>query len=323
MTYELDDAVKRACQDDNVHMITRERTLQAGFHGAVEAGGTKVNVAVGSGPTDIVQTARVDTTTPEVTIAEILEFFEPHRAKLQSFGVASFGPVRIDRAAADWGRLLATPKRGWSGASFVHPLTDRFGLPVGLDTDVNAAALAEHRFGALQGISSGAYITVGTGVGGGVIADGSTIHGVMHPEVGHIRVLRLLEGDDRFAGHCPYHGDCLEGLASGPAIQQRWGSPLSELPHDHIARKLIADYLGQTCATLALMYSVGRVVIGGGVSHTPGLHAAIAVRMRHWLGGYLTDESVNADTFVVAPSLGDRAGIVGAMLLAEEAVPRT
>src|SRR6266849_4143816 len=123
--------------------------MQGGFRGAVEAGGTKINVAVGSGPSDIVAATRLDTTTPEVTIPAILEFFEPYRARLQSFGVASFGPVRLDRAASDWGRLLATPKQGWSGASFVHPLVDRFGLPVALDTDVNAAALAEHRLGAL------------------------------------------------------------------------------------------------------------------------------------------------------------------------------
>jgi fructokinase len=294
-------------------------TTQAGFYGAVEAGGTKVNLSVGSEPSDILASARVDTTTPEVTIAAMLEFFEPHRAKLQSFGVASFGPVRIDRAAPDWGRLLATPKQGWSGASFVHPLAERFGLPIGLDTDVNAAALAEHRLGALLGFRAGAYITVGTGIGAGLIEDGRTIHGMVHPEVGHIRVLRVLEGDDNFAGCCPYHGDCLEGLAAGPAIQQRWGSSLSQLPQDHIAHKLIADYLGQACATLALTLSTGRIVVGGGVSHTPGLHAAIAARMRHWLGDYLTDNYVNADSIIVAPSLGDRAGLIGAMLLAEAA----
>jgi fructokinase len=293
--------------------------MQTGAYGAVEAGGTKVNLGIGFGPDNIVHFARVDTTTPEITIAEILEFFEPHRANLQSFGVASFGPVRLDRAASDWGSLLATPKQGWSGSSFVLPLADRFGLPVGLDTDVNAAALAEHRLGALRGFRSGAYITVGTGIGGGLIADGRTVHGMMHPEVGHIRVLRVIEGDDDFAGCCPYHGDCLEGLAAGPAIQRRWGSTLSQLPHGHVAHRLIADYIGQACATLALTLSTGRIVVGGGVSHAPGLHAAIAVRMRHWLGGYLTGNSIDADTFIVAPALGDRAGLIGAMLLAEEA----
>lgn len=296
-----------------------EAKIQTKAYGAVEAGGTKVNLAIGYGPEKIVHVARIDTTTPEITIAAILDFFEPHRAQLQSFGVASFGPVRLDRTASDWGRLLATPKQGWSGASFALPLAESFGLPVGLDTDVNAAARAEHRLGALQGVRSGAYITVGTGIGGGLIADGRPVHGMMHPEVGHIRVLRVIEGDDDFAGCCPYHGDCLEGLAAGPAIQRRWGSTLSQLPHGHMAHRLIADYIGQACATLALTLSMQRIVIGGGVSHAPGLHAAIAARMRHWLGGYLTGEYIEADTFIVPPDLGDQAGLVGAMLLAEEA----
>jgi fructokinase len=215
--------------------------------------------------------------------------------------------------------VLATPKRGWSGASFVHPLAERFGLPIGLDTDVNAAALAEHRLGALRDCRSGAYITIGTGIGAGLIVDGRPIHGVLHPEIGHLRVLRLLDGDDYFAGCCPYHGDCLEGLASGPAIEQRWGSILSRLPHDHIAHGLIADYLGQACATLALTVSIGRIVIGGGVSLTVGLHVAIASRMQHWLGGYLPDSDLYASDFIVEPGLGDRSGLAGAMLLAGEA----
>ena len=182
------------------------------LYGAVEAGGTKVNVAVGTGPNDIIASARIETTTPEATIPVIHSFFEAYRWRLRSFGVASFGPVRLDRAAEDWGRLLTTPKRGWSGASFVHPLIDRFGLPVALETDVNAAALAEHSFGALRDVKSGIYITVGTGVGGGLIADSAVIHGMMHPEIGHLRVLRRLEEDDDFAGCCPYHGDCLETI---------------------------------------------------------------------------------------------------------------
>lgn len=288
--------------------------------GAVEAGGTKVNVAVGDLSGKVCASARIPTTTPGETIAAILEFFDPHRAELNGFGVASFGPVRIDPAASDWGRLLTTPKQGWSGASFVKPLIDSFALPVALDTDVNAAAIAEHRLGALRGVRSGAYITVGTGVGAGLIADGVPIHGLMHPEVGHIRVLRTLPEDDGFAGCCPYHGDCLEGLAAGPAIERRWGASLSDLRHDHPAHPLVADYLGQTCAMLALTLSVGRIVIGGGVSHSPGLHAAIGQRMRHWLGGYLRESAVLHSDFIVPPGLGDAAGLTGAMLLATKVV---
>lgn len=287
--------------------------------GAVEAGGTKINMAVGTSPTDLIASARIETTTPEKTIVPILEFFEGHRNQLRAFGVASFGPVRIDRTADDWGRLLTTPKPGWSGASFVQPLMDSFGLPVALDTDVNAAALAEHLSGSLRGVTSGAYLTVGTGVGGGFIADGVTIRGTLHPEIGHIRVLRSGPGDDDFPGCCPYHGDCLEGLASGPAIERRWGCSLSELPRGHVAHDLVADYLGQACATLALALSLGRIVIGGGVSHSPGIHSAVADRMRHWLGGYLTGPEVSGDQFIVPPVLGDGAGLIGAMLLAERA----
>jgi len=266
--------------------------------GAIEAGGTKVNIAVGSGANDIVASARVATTTPEATIDAILQFFEPYRAQLRGFGVASFGPVRLDRAAPDWGRLLTTPKAGWSGASFVHALIDRFGLPVELETDVNAAALAECQYGALRGVKSGAYITVGTGIGGGFVSDGAPIHGMMHPEMGHVRVLRGGPGDDVFVGCCPYHGDCLEGLAAGPAIMRRWGAPLSDLPPDHVAHALVADYLGQACAMLALTLSTGRIVIGGGVSLSPGLHGTVASRMKHWLGGYLNDRHITEDGFI-------------------------
>ena len=287
---------------------------------AIEAGGTKINVAVGAGPTDILASARLPTKAPAATIASIFDFFDPHRSNIRSFGVASFGPVRLDTAAEDWGHLLTTPKNGWSGASFVHPLVEQYGLPVALDTDVNAAAMAEHRLGALRGVSSGAYITVGTGVGAGFISEGAPIHGLMHPEFGHVRVLRTLQEEDNFFGSCPYHGDCLEGLAAGPAIKQRWGNSLSELPLSHPAHALIADYLGQACATLALTLSSGKIVIGGGVSQVPGLHAAIAARMRVWLGGYLSHDAVLAGDFVVAPALGDRAGITGAFLLAQKAV---
>ncbi len=291
--------------------------------GGIEAGGTKINVAVGATATDILASARLNTTTPEATITSILAFFEPYRSRLRGFGVASFGPIRINRAAPDWGRLLATPKPGWSGASFVDPLASAFGLPVGLDTDVNAAALAEHLLGALRGLPSGAFLTVGTGIGGGFVAGGALIHGMLHPEVGHVRVLRLLPDDDNFPGCCPFHGDCLEGLAAGPAIQRRWGASLSELPHHHVAHHLIADYLGQACATLALTLSVGRIVVGGGVSQAPGFHAAIAARMRHWLGGYLTDAGVLEDTFVSPPGLGDRAGLIGALQLAQQVMSDT
>lgn len=288
--------------------------------GAIEAGGTKLNLAVGYSPTEIIASARIPTEQPETTISKMLEFFEIYRDLLQGFGVASFGPVRLNRKASDWGNLLTTPKRGWVGKSFATPLVSAFGLPVELDTDVGAAALAEYQLGALRGVETGVYITVGTGIGAGLLAHGQPIHGVMHPEFGHVRVVRSSGADDGFEGCCPFHGDCLEGLASGPAIVKRWGRSLSELPSSHVAHSLIPDYLGQACATLALTLSTGRIVIGGGVSNAPGLHDAVHTRARHWLAGYLPDEPELFEGFIVRPVLGDQAGLIGAMLLAGKSV---
>jgi fructokinase len=286
--------------------------------GAIEAGGTKINLAIGTSATNLLATHRIRTGAPAETLEAMIRFFEPYRATLVAVGVASFGPVRLDRAASDWGRLLATPKPGWSGASFVQPIMDAFSIPVGLETDVSAAAIAEYELGALRERSCGVYLTVGTGIGAGIVVDGTPVRGSLHPEIGHIRILRGA-GDSGFPGCCPYHGDCLEGLASGPAIERRWGASLNHLPQDHAAHALIADYLGQACATLALTVSAGRIVIGGGVSTGTGIHDAVARRMRHWLGGYLDGPAVSERGFVVPPGLGDRAGITGALLLAERA----
>lgn len=293
--------------------------MEGPLFGAVEVGGTKVLAAVGHGARRILAEARIETTTPEITIQRTIEFFDQFKSRIHSIGVASFGPICIDRNADDWGTMLSTPKPGWSGSSFTRPLQEHFGVPMALDTDVNAAVLAEYQQGALQGVKSGAYITVGTGIGGGLIADGSVVHGALHPELGHIRVLREIDGDEDFAGSCPYHGDCLEGLASGPAIERRWGAPLSNLDDGHVAHRMVADYLGQCCATVALMISAGRIVIGGGVSRAQGLHARVAERMLSWLGGYLSNRYVVPDSFIVKPGLGDRSGLIGAMLLAERA----
>jgi fructokinase len=278
--------------------------------GAVEAGGTKVVVAVGTGPDDIRATARIPTTTPEEVTRAMLAFFE-RQPRIAAFGVGSFGPVRLDRAASDWGRLLATPKPGWSGASFAAPLIERFGVPVAVDTDVNVAALAEQRHGAARGATVAAYVTVGTGIGVGVVIDGRPLHGALHPEFGHLRIVRA--PNDRFRGTCPYHGDCLEGLAAGPAITARWGASLDRL--GDAERAQVADDLGQGCAALALAYSPQRIVLGGGVMQTPGLRDAVDARMRVWLGGYLHEL---APDMIAAPALGERAGITGAIDLARD-----
>lgn len=290
------------------------------LYGAIEAGGTKFVCAAGRGPLEIPPDARevIPTTTPEATLGAVVRFFDRicrEHGPLTAIGVAAFGPVDVERRSATWGSILATPKAGWSGVSLTRPL-ERFNCPVVIDTDVNAAALAEARYGSGAGVDPVVYVTVGTGIGGGVALEGGTIRGMLHPEMGHIRVRRDPR-DLAFAGICPFHGDCLEGLASGPAIVSRWNARLGELPADHPAHEIIGGYLGQLAATIALVLSAQRIVFGGGVMNgrlLPHIRAAAARE----LGGYLPVEERGGgfDRLIVEPSLGGQVGIAGAMLLA-------
>ena len=290
--------------------------------GAIEAGGTKFNCAVGRGPCEVLAQTRIPTTTPAQTLAAVLRFFEDaerQHGPVAAFGIGSFGPIELDRGSPDWGRMLTTPKPGWSGADLVAPLRTRFGRPVALDVDVGAAALAEVRLGAGQGTRSLAYVTVGTGIGAGFIINGQPLHGLMHPEAGHMQVRRAPRDVD-FPGVCPYHGDCLEGLASGPAILARWQRPLNELEAAH--QEVIAWYLGQLCANLALTLSCERIAIGGGVMQTDGLLERIRAQARALLNGYLPRPQHRGELneFIVAPGLGEHAGLAGALLLAGDAL---
>lgn len=288
--------------------------------GAVEAGGTKFVCAAGCGPCDIEPRFRevIPTTTPAETLAAVADFFERVRQQAGAFagiGVAAFGPVDIDRRSARWGSILSTPKRGWSDVSLVAPLA-RFGCPLSVDTDVNAAALAEARFGAGADVDSLVYVTVGTGIGGGVVIEGRTVRGMLHPEMGHILVRRD-ERDEGFAGTCPFHRDCLEGLASGPAVLARWGAKLESLPDTHPGLDVIGGYLGQLAATLALVLSTRRIVFGGGVMSARLLGRVRACAERQ-LAGYLpvAARAGGFERLIVSPGLGDQAGITGAMMLA-------
>jgi fructokinase len=293
-------------------------------YGAIEAGGTKIVCAAGYGPADVSPDSRavIPTGDPGPTLAAIVEFFERMTRKhgaLAAIGIASFGPVDLDGRSPAWGRILATPKPGWSHISMVAPF-ERFGCPIAIDTDVNAAALAEARLGAGAGLGSLAYVTVGTGIGGGVVLADRTIQGLLHPEMGHIRIVR----DDRdaaFAGVCPFHGDCLEGLASGPAVVARWHTQAENLPESHPAREILGDYLGQLAASIALLISCERIVFGGGVVSGGRLLPHIRASASHWLGGYLPIEARGGgfDRYITAPALGDWAGTAGAFLLAMEA----
>lgn len=293
------------------------------YFGALEAGGTKFVAAIGNDSGEILAQERFPTTDPESTLAVALNFLRQRgRAfgALAAIGVASFGPVELDRASARHGFIRQTPKAGWSGTDMVGPLAREFRCPVGFDTDVNAAALAEHRWGAARGLENLVYLTIGTGIGGGVIANGAPIHGLLHPEIGHI-FPRRHPLDVDFAGVCPFHGDCMEGLASGPAIVARTGNLLQDLEESHAQWNIEADYLGQLCAQLVMTVSPQRIVIGGGVMSRARLLPLILPRMKHWLGGYVDrpDILLAADRYVVAPQLGDNAGVLGALALAIDA----
>jgi len=285
------------------------------FLGAIEAGGTKFVLAVGPSPDQIAARHVIPTRGPAETLAEAAAWFAA-QPPLRALGIASFGPVELDPGCANWGRITTTPKPGWAQCDIVGHFARALGVPVGFDTDVNGAALAEHELGAGQGLSSLAYVTVGTGIGGGLVSEGRVIHGAAHPEIGHI-FPRRSPGDAEFAGTCPHHGDCLEGLASGPAIAARWGASLSRLPADHPAHGVVADYLGQLCHTIFATTASEIVVLGGGVMQTPGLLERVRTCCAELDSSYLP---ASARHRVVLPGLDHNSGICGAMLLGAHAL---
>lgn len=286
--------------------------------GAIEAGGTKfvcgVGNADGSLETRVIPTRNLDT-----TLQEVGDFFDA-AAKRHGYpaaiGVGSFGPLELDPASSAFGRITTTPKPGWRNADIPTWLKTRFDVPVVIDTDVNAAALAEAH---AHGVDRLAYVTVGTGIGVGLVADGRTQTGFGHAEAGHIPVRRH-PAHDGFAGSCPFHGDCLEGLASGPAIKAAWGGSLAELADDHPAWEVEASYLGQLCATLILTLSPARLVMGGGVLQQPRLLPMIRMATIGTLAGYCErwDEAA-AEERIVEPRCTEPPGLVGAYMMAETA----
>jgi fructokinase len=295
-------------------------TNQPRLFGAVEAGGTKFVVAIGNDRGEILTQERFPTADPGSTLATMRIFLQQREAALgplAAIGLASFGPVNLDRASPRYGFIGRTPKAGWSGTDMVGSLAREFSCPIGFDTDCNAAALAEHRWGAARDVDDLVYLTIGTGIGGGVLVGGVPIQGLMHPEVGHIYPRRH-PLDAGFDGVCPFHGDCLEGVASGPAIVARTGAQLQHLDAAHPQWQIEADYLGQLCAHLVVTVSPRRIVMGGGVMSQKGLLPLLRPRLLHWLGGYIDRSEIllGADRYVVAPELGDNAGVLGALALA-------
>jgi fructokinase len=287
--------------------------------GGIEAGGTKFVCAAGTGPDDILSEARYRTTLPEETLANAVAFFQelPQDQTPAAIGIGSFGPVDPDPSSPTFGHITTTPKPGWANTDVAGAFRQALGLPIGFDTDVNAAALGELRWGAAQGLDTFIYLTIGTGIGGGGLANGRLLHGLIHPEMGHIRVPRHPEDD--YAGFCPFHGDCLEGLAAGPAIEGRWGSPGEMLPPDHPAWQMEAYYLASGLVNLILALSPQRIVLGGGVMSQEYLFPMIRSQVQTLLGGYLQSPAISEriDQYIVPAALGGDAGVLGAIALAE------
>ena len=283
--------------------------------GAIEAGGTKFVLAVGPAPDRILARHTIPTRDPETTLAEAAAWLAG-QGGISALGIGTFGPAELDRASPKWGFITNTPKPGWADCDDAGTLSRALGgVPTGFDTDVNAAALAEYAAG---GSEAGglAYLTIGTGIGGGLVIGGAPVHGIAHPEMGHIYPRRHPLDVD-FAGICPAHGDCLEGLACGPAIIARWGCSLSDLAPDHPGHVIIADYIAQACHTLFASLAVEDVVIGGGVAQTPGLIDKVAARARALDNGYLPGGPRHR---ILAPRLGTESGITGALMLAAAAI---
>jgi fructokinase len=285
--------------------------------GGIEAGGTKFVCAVGTGPADL-NTIQFPTTSPEETIRSAIDFFRREAGhQLTALGIGSFGPVDLKRASPRYGFITATPKAGWQDTDLAGPLRHALQIPVRFDTDVNAAVLGETRWGAARDVDSCLYLTIGTGIGGGYIGNGALLHGMMHPEMGHIRIPHDYAADP-YRGGCPFHGDCLEGLASGPAMQARWERPATELPPGHPAWALEARYLALAIANFVFTLSPERVILGGGVMQQAHLFPLIRAELGTILNGYIQAPRVltEMDSYVVPPALGNRAGVLGALALA-------
>jgi fructokinase len=285
-------------------------------YGGIETGGSKWRCAVGTGPDDIRASVTIPTTAPAATIGAAVAFFE-REEPVDAIGIGSFGPIDRRPGSPTWGHVTSTPKPGWTDTDVGQEIRRRLGVPVAFDTDVNAAALGEWRWGAAQGLDTFCYITVGTGIGGGGMARGRLLHGLVHPEFGHMRIPHDLDADP-FPGVCPYHGDCLEGLASARAIEARWRRPAHELDSDARVWELEALYLGLGLVSVIYVLSPERVVLGGGVMLQPALLPLVEREVSRLMNGYGATTAVG-DGFITLPGLGHRAGVLGAIALAETA----
>ncbi|MFC3881996.1 ROK family protein [Bacillus songklensis] len=282
--------------------------------GGIEAGGTKVVCGIGNENGHVLERVSFPTTTPEETIDRVLSFFK--EKELDAIGVGSFGPVDLDKTSETYGYITTTPKKQWSHYNFWGELKKHFSIPIGFDTDVNAAALGETQWGAAQNVDSCIYITVGTGIGVGAVVEGKLLHGMSHPEMGHILIQRHPE--DSFAGNCPFHHDCLEGMAAGPAIEKRWGKSGVELEQQRKVWELEAFYLAQALMNYILILSPKKIIMGGGVMKQKQLFPLIYQQLATMLNGYVQVEQLaHINEYIVSPGLGNNAGLCGALALAK------
>ncbi len=292
--------------------------------GGIEAGGTKFLCAVADRNGQVLGETRIATTTPAETLGATTAFFaemEQAHGPLSAFSVGSFGPLSLNPLAADHGFITSTPKPGWENVDLLGHLRRTIKAPTTLDTDVNCAAVGERLFGSGQGLDSFCYVTIGTGIGVGLLIDGAPHGGANHPEAGHISVPRA-PGDTTFAGICPFHGDCLEGLACGPAMRARWGVPAEELPVDHPAWDIAADYIAALCATLTYVIRPDRIIVGGGVMQ-PQMYPRVRRALVAKLAGYdASMRTIAMDDYVAAPTAGASAGLTGALALAYRTATR-
>ena len=286
-------------------------------YGGIEGGGTKFVCAIGDQSGKLLSRTEFPTTTPAETIGRAVEFVQGQAQPLAGIGIASFGPVDLNPKSPQYGYITSTPKAGWRDTEFAGVVQRATGLPVAFDTDVNAAALAEATWGAAQGLNTFIYLTIGTGLGGGAMVNGSLVHGLIHPEMGHIRVPHDREADP-YPGCCPFHGDCLEGLVCGPAIEARWGKPGATLPPEHPAWELESRYLALGLATWVCTLSPQRIIMGGGVMRQAGLFWRVRARVAELLNGYIQSPEIleRIGEYIVPPALGTDAGVLGAIALA-------
>ncbi|MCR5837807.1 MAG: ROK family protein [Lachnospiraceae bacterium] len=287
------------------------------IYGALEAGGTKMVCAIGDENGKIVDQISIPTKTPDETMPKIIEYFKDKDIK--ALGIATFGPVDVHPESPTYGHILETPKTAWIGFDLLGCLKDALNVPAGIDTDVNGSLIGEATWGAAKDVSDAVYITIGTGVGGGIISGGKIVHGMLHPELGHMKMVR--DSSDNYTGKCPFHGTCLEGLASGPAIEDRWGVSAKELVDRDEVWELESYYIAQAIANLIFIISPKKIILGGGVMHQEQLFPLIRKKVLDNLNGYFKlDELSDIDNYIIPASLNDDQGIMGAIKIAIDAV---